>query len=53
MATILLKSTFELAAIILLLYGFTREKELIEIEQLLGRLIRIRFKLFMRKLKTK
>ena len=46
MITILLKSSIELALVLLLIYGFIHEKQMIEFEQLLKRAVVIKFKLY-------
>ncbi len=46
MTIAIIKTILEFAAVILLIYGFTKEKELIEFEMLLKRAIVIKYKLY-------
>lgn len=48
MTITILKSALELSAIILLLYGFVHEKDLIEIEELLFKIIKVKYKIYKR-----
>lgn len=48
MISIFLKTTVELALVLLLIYGFIHEKKMIEFEQLLKRAIVIKLKLYLK-----
>lgn len=48
MMSIVLRSTVELAMIILIIYGFAHEKDMIEIEQLLWKAIVVTYRRFKR-----
>ena len=48
MFSIMIKSLFEFGMIVLLLYGYAHEKELIEIEQMIKKLIVLRYRIYRR-----